>query len=380
MKHWFSKFIEKRKPWTLASHVARMPFLTQLYQYIYSKHLAGPRSVKIHLNSDCNYNCEYCYATKEKALVSTQKWLDFLNELSLFDIQTVEISGGEPLLFKDLGAILNKCSDAGYQVTIYTNGSLINQRFVGMIKQIDTQIIISIKYDCTAAYEKATSSGLHLSIIEKNIMFLVKNNIPVVAFITVNRSNLKHIKDTINRAIELGAFPVIERYVPVKDQKTNKRLCITANDWGYVLGLIKDVYREYNSLIDGVGRIQGRICSCYTTQFSVMQDGSVLPCQFLPNKMSIGNILEDNVINIWLKMQKQQEVWLKLPSDCIACKNKKLCSGGCRTYSYYLNSCFDKKDPLCNGNMPTTYGHCAFTVIHSFKQSKISSSKLRMLY
>ncbi|MFW9879875.1 MAG: radical SAM protein [Candidatus Thorarchaeota archaeon] len=376
MKKLVNSIIQKYKPWTLASYIGRLPFMTDLFQYIYYHYFSEPKSVKIHINSDCNYNCVYCYSSSKQKVLPTEKWLEFIDELKHYNIQTIEISGGEPFLHKDFIKILKRCIKDNYQITIYTNGSLINSKWVKKIKALNGKIIISIKYDCPETYGRNIKNKIRLKTIDKNIKLLTQNNIPVVAFITVTKNSVKYIKDTINRSIDIGAFPVVERYAPVKDDKINDKLMINSKDWSYVIKLIKKVYSNYSSVIDGVNRIQGSTCSCYTTQFSVMQNGDVLPCQFLPVSQSIGNIKKMGIEDIWQRIEKKRKKWLKLPKECKSCKNKLLCSGGCRTYSFYIHQNFSRKDPLCESNWPTTYGHCAFTVIHALNARNFNNSRL----
>lgn len=371
------KLILKHRPWSLISYLSKLPLMTNLLQYLYYTYFSELNSIKIHINSKCNYNCVYCYSKNIKGeVLPTQKWLETIDKLKDYPVQTIEISGGEPFLHKDLFKILKKCSDINYNITIYTNGSLINKNWIKKLKSLDTHIILSIKYDSVNTYSKCIRSKHSLKKIENNIQALVNNKISVVTFITVTKKNIRYVKRLINRSIELGAFPVIERYVPVKDCKINDQLSINAMDWFYVTKLINKVYSNYKHLIDGVNKIQGRTCSCYTTQVSIMQNGDVLPCQFLPPSMKIGNITNNSLEDVWLLLQNKRKEWLKIPDECKHCKNKLICRGGCRTSAYYMQGTFLRKDPLCGGNYPTTFGHSAFIVIHTFQYKKVNNKLL----
>jgi len=72
----------------------------------------------------CNLRCSYCdssFAYEEGKEYSVE---EILKEISRFDCKLVEITGGEPLLQKDLYPLTKKLCDDGYQVLVETNGSI----------------------------------------------------------------------------------------------------------------------------------------------------------------------------------------------------------------------------------------------------------------
>src|SRR5205823_10551629 len=72
----------------------------------------------------CNLRCTYCdteyafYEGKKRALV------EVLDEVLAFDCPLVEITGGEPLLQKNVLPLMTALCDAGKTVLIETSGAL----------------------------------------------------------------------------------------------------------------------------------------------------------------------------------------------------------------------------------------------------------------
>lgn len=347
--------------------------MTGVMKYAFNTCFPGPKSVKIHINSECNYDCVYCYSDRSSKVLKTSEWLDFLVSIRDYGIHTVEISGGEPLMHKDLFQIMQKCYALSFNITLYTNGSLIKSRDIGKLKKLSDRLIVSVKYGCSGVYEGLIKNPTKIRSIDNTIKTLTDNGIQVVSFITVTKSLMPYLKDTVNRSVGLRAFPVLERYIPVKQTALNNRLMISKSDWALALGYMKKVYSNYASITDGVARIQGGVCSCYTSQFSVLQDGSVVPCQFLPVSQSIGNIKKMSVEQLVRLFKEKQESWKQLPQDCAGCPVKSKCGGGCRTYSFYAGNT-SSKDPLCSGDCPSTLGHCAFTVVHYLQSKRIANT------
>lgn len=366
-----NNLVYKHKPWKLVNKIGKFQPFVNILQKIFYSSFSGPKSIKIHINSACNYDCLYCYSDDLRKALPKTAWLKLIDDIEKYSVHTVEISGGEPFMSKDLEDILKKIRSKGMQATIYTNGSLINDKWIKRLAHLK-KITLSIKYDNAKNYKRLT--GQHITKIDKIIKQAIFNNIPVVCFVTVTSKGFKQLKETINKIINLGAFPAIERYMPVKNNNINCKLEINRLQWDTALRYIEEAYANFKPVIQGVNIIQGNICSCYLTQFSVLQDGSVIPCQFMPSSEKIGDITTNSVEVIWSIFESRRKKWLKIPEDCSDCSQKKLCRGGCKTHAFYKGT---KIDPLCNKRTTMSYGHCAFTVVHFLDNS--DNSKLKRL-
>jgi len=350
--------------WKITNTACSHNHVSGFLRFIYYSSLKGPRSAKIHIISDCNYDCTYCYSDKNRQELSFNKIRQIIDQLSLLQLKTLELTGGEPFLSKNLENILSYARSKGLRTTIFSNGSLIDKSWAGKLG--DT--VISVKYDRSKNYQAKNKTSVTPEEIDKNIRHLVRGNVPVVAFITVSKDILQNLKDIIRSAISTGAFPAMERYIPVKDDKINRQMAITARDWEYALSLMDEVYRPYKDLIETVSLLQGGPCSCYTTQFSIMQDGSVLPCQFLPLSESIGNVNTEPIKQIWKRFEQKRKKWKKLSGKCSSCNMSNKCAGGCNTHTFYNSGSYNSTDPLCTGRI-MTYGQSPFIVIHSMKNA-----------
>ena len=72
----------------------------------------------------CNLRCSYCdttYAYEEGDNLTTE---EVLARVQALGCSLVEVTGGEPLLQKDVYALITKLLEKGYQVLLETNGSL----------------------------------------------------------------------------------------------------------------------------------------------------------------------------------------------------------------------------------------------------------------
>jgi len=110
--------------------------------------------------AECNLRCSYCdttYAYKGKNHMTIDEILDII---SPYPTQHVCITGGEPLLQKDLTSLLDSLMHQNYTVSLETNGSI-------SIDAISSRKNIMISLDI-----KCPSSGMHKHMDLRNLEFL----------------------------------------------------------------------------------------------------------------------------------------------------------------------------------------------------------------
>ncbi|GAB1349326.1 7-carboxy-7-deazaguanine synthase QueE [Ignavibacteriales bacterium] len=92
----------------------------------------------------CNLRCTYCdteYAFYEGKDMSME---DILTEIKKYDCDVVEITGGEPLIQKEVLPLMQILCDSGYKVLIETGGSL-------PIENIDQRVHVIMDLKCPSS-------------------------------------------------------------------------------------------------------------------------------------------------------------------------------------------------------------------------------------
>lgn len=98
------------------------------------------------ITNECNMDCSFCFADKNSIYGDTFniEWIKKLKDvLPENSFKRVSISGGEPLLFFDKVKMLQE--EFGY-ITIYTNGSLINEDISLWAIKTNTKFHIALDY------------------------------------------------------------------------------------------------------------------------------------------------------------------------------------------------------------------------------------------
>ena len=149
------------------------------------------------ITNRCNYQCKYCSKWKKKTKeLSTKQILSIIDELKQLGCQRIVFTGGEPLLRKDIGFIINYCKEGGLDVGISSNGSLFKEK-INEIKKID---ILTLSLDGPEEIQdKLRAKGSYKKVIGA-IKTAKNNNINVSLTTVVSKLNLGHLEDILKIA------------------------------------------------------------------------------------------------------------------------------------------------------------------------------------
>ncbi len=88
----------------------------------------------------CNLKCVHCYAHAKDIPfdneLSTKEGKDLIDDLAGFGVPVLLLSGGEPLVRKDLPELAAYAVEKGMRAVISTNGTLITRKMAGTLKEI----------------------------------------------------------------------------------------------------------------------------------------------------------------------------------------------------------------------------------------------------
>jgi len=88
-----------------------------------------PISLVVALTGRCNWSCDYCYLGDQQPKdLDYDKLTDFIYHLWLKGgLKSIEITGGEPTLYKKLDNLIKGCYHLGLKIGITTNGSYLHK-------------------------------------------------------------------------------------------------------------------------------------------------------------------------------------------------------------------------------------------------------------
>ena len=326
--------------------------------------------VQWHLTNFCNLRCRHCYQedfSKEADLPFPElaKIADnFLIAIEGWDRQAfVHLTGGEPLLQKDLFPLLKYLDQnpAVAELGIITNGFLLDAAMAERLSVFPKLKNLKISLD---GPDPETNDAIRTAgafqRVRQNLLSLPRDGrFEILLMFTVMKKNASGILPFIQFARDLGvAGMILERFIPWGRGRGMAEGVLSPPEWRQLvlslyeffgLELEENEVPPYQAFQVGFQspepELLGAPCVLGTDGLCVMPDGTVFPCRRFP--LPIGNLLQDPLKLIWEKSEVLGKVRRKgnLKGKCGTCRIGE-CTG-CRSLAYALTGDFLAEDPHC---------------------------------
>ena len=138
----------------------------------------------------CNLRCSYCdsrYACEGNDYTEMDI-ADVVDKVIDFGHNKVTLTGGEPLIHRDVKYLIKELLDRGYELNIETDGAVPLYNIGPMTKANWKRCIITLDYKCP-------SSGMEDKMLISNFEMLTKND--VLKFVVGSDEDLKRAKQVI---------------------------------------------------------------------------------------------------------------------------------------------------------------------------------------
>jgi len=118
-------------------------FFALLQANIFKKRV--PVKVALQLTTRCNLKCSYCYVNysnyKQIKEINKNQWFKTIDELYSYGTRWLWFLGGEPILQKGLGEIIDYAKKKGMFCELNTNGILISEKNISILKKLDAMAV-----------------------------------------------------------------------------------------------------------------------------------------------------------------------------------------------------------------------------------------------
>src|SRR5215467_996242 len=106
-----------------------------------------PLSAHIKLTENCQAKCISCdyWKTRWQDAINTEQAVDLLNQIAAAGIRSLRLTGGEPLLRKDMFEVLKRANSTSFKsIIIQTNGLLLKKLHKEMNDSPITKVAVSV--------------------------------------------------------------------------------------------------------------------------------------------------------------------------------------------------------------------------------------------
>lgn len=149
-----------------------------------------PLVANLILTNSCNLKCFYCYVDVFNRTIkepSTSDWLNLLTELHAMGTRVVILLGGEPLIRRDIGEIIERVNQLGMICEVITNGTLVKKK-IESLKHV-TSVCLSLDGNQEEHDANRGKGSFDQTIEALNI--LRENKVPVRIKACVTKNNEK---------------------------------------------------------------------------------------------------------------------------------------------------------------------------------------------
>lgn len=184
--------------------------------------------LRISVTDNCNFRCTYCMPNenmsflKQQFLMTPDEIFSISKTFVDLGVNKIRLTGGEPLLRKDFGEIINKLSLLPIKIGITTNGLLLD-KFLNDIQKAD---IASINISIDSLKKEKFHQIVQRDYFEKvweNILLYISEGIHVkLNAVLLKDINNDEIFDFVNLTKELPVHIRFIEYMPFSENNWNK--------------------------------------------------------------------------------------------------------------------------------------------------------------
>jgi len=334
--------------------------------------------VQCHLTERCNLSCTHCYQTGGRTdELSRGEIRDMLEEISdmlrawsqAYELEfssSLNVTGGEPFLRKDLFEILGEMGSGGFGVYLLTNGTLIDGDKAAKLAALDVKgVQVSIEGP-EDIHDSIRGKGSFAAAC-RGVSHLVDAGLNVTLNATLSEINADRFGEIAALCSSLGAQRLgFSRLVPsgrgsnlvnrMIEPKKVKQIyaeifSISADGLEIVTGdpVASQMRREPG--VDDYGSVPTGGCAAGVSGLTILPDGTIVPCRRLP--LPLGNVRRDSLREIWAnsKILEQLRDRGSYEGKCGVCRRWAQCRG-CRAIAYSRSLAlaegnFLAEDPQC---------------------------------
>ncbi len=345
----------------------------------------APKWIAWEITRRCNLKCVHCRSSSEEEVkghpdFSTEEALRILDDISSYAKPVVVLSGGEPLLRKDVFEIASYGTAKGLRMCLATNGTLVTGEICKKIKDSGIKIVsLSLDGSTESVHDDfRAQKGAFQGIINAARLFR-EHGIEFIINSSFTKRNQEEIPKVYQLAKELGAtawymFMIVPtgRGEEIMSELISKEDYEEILEWHYQMEkdekdmLVRPTCApHYYRIVLQKSKEEGRKFQRRTLKFStggakgciagqliclIDVDGNVLPCSYFPKPA--GNIREKSFKDIWENSELFKELrdFKSYKGKCGSCEYINVC-GGCRARAYAVSGDYLEEEPFC-GYMP----------------------------
>jgi MoaA/NifB/PqqE/SkfB family radical SAM enzyme len=274
-------------------------------------HLLGPLAVHAEVIAACNLACTHCFAGElpRRTTLTTRELDRVFGELAALGSLRLGLTGGEPLLRKDLLDVLDAATAHGLHPCLTTNGLLLDEHLARELGRRElVWLNISLEGARAETNDAVRGAGTFDAVVAK-LRALGRHLRFTLAFTITSRSAAE-VEACAELAREVGAHTAVFRPVyPVGVARAHPELAPTFAEYTGALARLASQPATSGRALDPFSPVlrvetqaityRGPGCGAANLVASISASGDVNPCSFLGAAFESGNVRERPFAEIW---------------------------------------------------------------------------------
>ena len=323
-----------------------------------------PALVSWNLTKKCNLRCPHCYidaGDKAEEELSTDECMGLIDEMHALGTEMLILTGGEPLLRRDIYDIAQRASEKGIWVVMGTNGVLVNDHVARKMVECGIKGVgISIDSIDPEKHDRFRGGANAWKYSVRALEICRAHGLEVLVQTTLTSENRSELGQLLDFARDHHAWSM-NFYFLVRTGRGQEMIEMTPEETDSALRELVQIQDDYQPMLVrskcapqfkqlayemGLGGLESGGCMAATEYCRITPEGNVTPCPYMD--VVAGNVRERGFTDVWQNSEVLES--LRNPDNlkgrCGACEFRDLCGGClCRAYSYtgdYL-----AEDPAC---------------------------------
>jgi len=324
-----------------------------------------PYTLLAEITYRCPLRCLYCSNpidfARAQAELTAAEWGRVFAEAAALGVVQVHLSGGEPAVRDDLGALVAHARAHRLYINLISGGTLLDEPRLEALRAAGLDHVqLSIQDSAAAAADRVAGAPVH----EKKIAvarLVAKLGLALTLNVVIHRFNIARVDDLIRLAADLGAhrLELASTQFYAWAMENRAALMPSAAQYAAAEATARAAAERYRGRLEIAfvrnDYLTGEPKPCMggwgRSIICVDPTGRVMPCQaaaVIPG-LEFANVRDLSLGEIWRGSSAINAfrglAWMAEP--CASCPRKEIDFGGCRCQAFLLTGAARATDPAC---------------------------------